>query len=102
MKVALKGLWVQCSVPECECFDGSLRDLCEYCDDVSLMPVSQCDEADSLDSTVYGTGGCDLELAPREQQSECWSVFPEHEEERAGVSELAVPEHGCVTHVNVR
>ena len=39
-----------------EGLDGSLRDPCEDYDGDSLMLVSQHDEADNLDSTVYGTG----------------------------------------------
>ena len=61
---------------------------------VSLMPVSQRGEADSLDSTVYGTGGGNLGLAPPEQESDCWGVFSMYEEESAGsVSGLALREH---------
>ena len=66
---------------------------CEYCNDGSLMPMSQRAEGDSLDSAVCGTGGCDLELAPPEQQSDCWSVFSEYEVNSASVCELAVLEH---------
>ena len=47
-------------VLQSEGFDGSLRDPCEYCDNGSLMLVSQRDKAHSLDSTVCATGGCDL------------------------------------------
>ena len=52
MKVALKVCAINDVSPQCECFDGVLRDLCECCDDDSLMPVSQRHEAESLDSTV--------------------------------------------------
>ena len=65
-----------CCVSWCEGFDGSLRG---PCDNDSLMRVPQRDEADSLDSTVCGTGGSDLELAPPEQQSDRWSVFSVYE-----------------------
>ena len=91
------GLGDQRCEPQCESFVGFLRDLCKYCDDDSLMPVSHRDEADSVDSAVYGIGGCDLELAPREQQSVCWSVFSEYEEESACFSGCRVP--AAVKHV---
>ena len=80
----------QCCVFQCDGFDGCLRDLCQYCG--GDMPVSPRDEADSLDSTVCGTGGGDVELAPPEQQSDCWSVLSGCEEESASVAELAVLE----------
>ena len=71
VKVALKicAMNVVSSI-QCECCDGSLRDLSEYCCD-SLMSISQRHETDCLDITV----------------------FSEYGEENASISEFPVHEH---------
>ena len=84
-----EGLCVPSRLPQCEVFDGSLRDPDEHCDDVSLVPVAHRHEADSYDSMVHGARGSNLELAP--PAPKC--VFSEHEEEGAGGSELPVLQH---------
>ena len=89
-----EGLCDQCCEPQCECSDGSRRDLCEYCAGDSLMPVSQRHKADSLNSTVFSEYGEEKvsisELAVHEHQIDflidCWSVSSEYDEEIASDS----------------